>query len=441
VPIEPNLAAFPRELRELRRWVTWRHHKRGSKATKKPDQSIVKPKSWLSSSEACDRVARGEADGVGFVLGDGIVGIDLDACIDDDGSLHDVARDAISLGTYVERSPSGHGLHVWIRATVSKSQKISASNGVPGREIYNGRKRSARYFTVTGDQVGNATLRKGAEAQAALDPFVANWFPQEQTPAELATNERSDEQPVGDDDVLAAMFNAKDGAKWKAIFHGTLFDYPSPSEADLALCGKLRFYTAANAAQMDRLFRRSALMRPKWDEKHGAKTYGDATIEKAVALRGPVYRHRQPRHPCEAADGQFAMIDRSVLTVLSRQNKREILTYIALRLHSKHGECWPSAARIAVLTGTTREHAQSSISKLVAVGLILKEARPGMTSIFRLPTFEPVPNLDTRGIQPGIARKQPAGTRNGRLLKLARPTQPVSALDTPPVSKLDTQNR
>ena len=62
-------------------------------------------------------------------------------------------------------------------------------------------------------------------------------------------------------------------------------DYPSQSEADLALCRLLAFYTNCDAGEIDRLFRQSGLYRPKWDEPHfaGGKTYGQATIEKAVS--------------------------------------------------------------------------------------------------------------------------------------------------------------
>lgn len=37
--------------------------------------------------------------------------------------------------------------------------------------------------------------------------------------------------------------------------------------------------------QIDRLFRASAMLRPKWDEQRGAHTYGELTIAKA--LDGP----------------------------------------------------------------------------------------------------------------------------------------------------------
>ena len=40
---------------------------------------------------------------------------------------------------------------------------------------------------------------------------------------------------------------------------------------------------------MDRIFRSSGLMRPKWDTKRGAYTYGQITIEKAIAACTDVY--------------------------------------------------------------------------------------------------------------------------------------------------------
>jgi len=56
------------------------------------------------------------------------------------------------------------------------------------------------------------------------------------------------------------------------------------SRADLALCGMLAFWTNGDPARIDQLFRRSALMRAKWDERHAADgaTYGEMTIAKAL---------------------------------------------------------------------------------------------------------------------------------------------------------------
>jgi hypothetical protein len=50
----------------------------------------------------------------------------------------------------------------------------------------------------------------------------------------------------------------------------------------MALLNFLAFYTGSNTKQLDRLFRKSALMRDKWDERRGTTTYGTYTIAKVL---------------------------------------------------------------------------------------------------------------------------------------------------------------
>lgn len=61
------------------------------------------------------------------------------------------------------------------------------------------------------------------------------------------------------------------------------------SSADLGLCNILAFWTGKDAAQMDAIFRQSGRMRPKWDERRGAQTYGEMTITKAIQDCREVY--------------------------------------------------------------------------------------------------------------------------------------------------------
>jgi putative DNA primase/helicase len=437
----PNFDRLPADLKALRRWVTWRHEIRKGKRTKRPLQSIRDSCDWLSLSEARHFISDGRADGVGFVLGDGLVGIDLDACIEADCTVHEIARDALALDSYMERSPGGRGFHLLIRATIEKPRKIGARGEVPGREVYDGRTGSSRYFTVTGERVGSATqIADGPQAQAALDAFMAKWFRDEVKHVELSGDSAVEDDMLDDDRVTQLMFEANDGAKWRAIFGGDHSGYASQSEADLALCRKLRFYSRANAAQINRLFRRSGLMRPKWNEKHGAETYGDGTINKAIALGGRVYSGRRARYSGAVSSGQFGMVHRSVLPFLASLAPTDVLIYVALAVHADEGGlCHPSAAALARLAGTTREHAQNSISSLAAAGLVFVEARLGKTSIFRLPAFGGVSKFDTgREAQPS-AGNPTKPTRIGRRPKPARRIRPVSDLDTPPVSNFDTQ--
>jgi primase-polymerase (primpol)-like protein len=72
--------------------------------------------------------------------------------------------------------------------------------------------------------------------------------------------------------------------RFKNLWNGNLAGYASQSEADLALCNFLAFWTRGDAARIDRLFRRSGLYRAKWEERHRAdgRTYGEMTIARAI---------------------------------------------------------------------------------------------------------------------------------------------------------------
>ncbi|MDR1014933.1 MAG: hypothetical protein LBL86_08175 [Coriobacteriales bacterium] len=64
-------------------------------------------------------------------------------------------------------------------------------------------------------------------------------------------------------------------------------NYGSQSEADLALVTRLLYWSGGDMMQADRLFRTSGLMRPKWDERHGAATYGQMTLDAASTSSYP----------------------------------------------------------------------------------------------------------------------------------------------------------
>ncbi len=387
----PNLGRFPADLRGQRRWVAWRSVTRRTKPTKKPLQRIHKPAEWLRVSEARDWVDRGDADGVGFVLGEGIVGIDLDGCIDADGTLDAIANDAIELATYVEQSPSGRGLHVWIRGTISRPLKISAHDEMPGREIYDGRQGSSRYLTVTGDSVGGVSeLREGPEAQVALDAFRTKWFPEDSEAANAGDLGADKPKSLDDDGLLRAIFGAKDGAKWRRLYDGDWSDYPSQSEADLALSAKLRFYTRADCIQMDRLFRRSGLMRSKWDERHGAQTYGQRTIGKAIAKGGPVYAPRDPQSYRDAAERRLAH-ERSAFGKVFLWWALRVKGSLALRVlcviasyADKNGEAFPAVETIAAHLRISGRRVYQGLNTLRAAGIVTSARRPHDSNLYRL---------------------------------------------------------
>src|SRR6266702_4300479 len=102
---------------------------------------------------------------------------------------------------------------------------------------------------------------------------------------------------LGDEELLARARTWKNGGDFSLLFdHGDWKRYSSQSEADQALCNYLAFATDRDPIVIDRLFRRSGLMRPKWDEPHygDGRSYGAGTTEKAVAAVKEGWRPGMP---------------------------------------------------------------------------------------------------------------------------------------------------
>ena len=140
---------IPEELKALPRWVLWRAANRNGKTTKIPysiDGQKAKsndPRTWSDFEGVIVEYEAGRADGIGFNFSedDNIVGIDLDACVQEDGSLVPQALKIVeSLDSFTEYSVSGKGLHVICRAPLERGIRKGPC------EIYP----FGRYFTVTG---------------------------------------------------------------------------------------------------------------------------------------------------------------------------------------------------------------------------------------------------------------------------------------------------
>ena len=149
---------------------------------------------------------------------------------------------------------------------------------------------------------------------------------------ELASNQRR----------TGAKFRALWGGDWNAHFN-------SASEADSSVVFTLAFYTK-DAGQIDRLFRRSGLMRHKWDEVHGADTYGAMTVGKALSKVTKQYkpkdkRRRPPAPPPTDPDLPSIVIDDKQLSDLTNQALAAVKTgqQAALGVRARRGGC-PRAA-------------------------------------------------------------------------------------------------
>lgn len=296
-----NGNAIPTELKVRDHWVVWRWDKRNGKWTKPPYQVNGRPAksndptTWVSFEAAIKAFENGNFDGVGFVLteNDPYAMADLDHCLDSVGNVKAWAADVVGqLSSYTERTPSGEGLRVIVRAILPTGGRKRGMGSGGGVELYD----RLRYMTMTGNCLTGTpeTIEKRQNEMAQLHERL---FGRASCGDHAAIDGRSDSAGFADSELLAKARAAKNGEKFRALYdHGDISTYPSASEADLALCGILAFWTGGDPDRIDRLFRRSALFRKeKWDEEHHAdgRTYGQATVAKAVLGTQEFYRAKK----------------------------------------------------------------------------------------------------------------------------------------------------
>lgn len=310
VPAPPDSVAVPAAMTERDQWVCWRQQTRNDKSTKVPVDpstgtfaSTDDPDSWTDFATAREFVVSGSAAGIGFVFTDDdpVVGVDLDDCrVAETGTGADWATAIIDhLESYTEVSPSGTGYHVLVRGSVPGDR---TRNG--DVEIYE----SNRFFTVTGDHV-EGTPTSIVDRQDALTAVYRTHILDEadggsdepaagSSPETVSSDDQStpgtDDDTLTDQELLEKARSAANGDKFDRLWRGQTSGYPSQSEADMALCSLLAFWTGRDANRIDLLFRDSGLMREKWDEVHFAdgSTYGERTIERAIDGTDEVYEPR-----------------------------------------------------------------------------------------------------------------------------------------------------
>jgi primase-polymerase (primpol)-like protein len=254
-------AHLPVELKALRQWCIAGADKAPltvDAAGRPYGASVNKPGEWLDFETACLAADYYRYD-IGFVLHES----DPYCCIDIDVKDAENAPDKPELWTtaeqfdvayriltefksYSERSRSGKGLHIWARAKIGKGARRD------GIELYS----QERFIICTGDVVSPLPIADRSE-------MVGNMLSQmRQHSAQQDFALTEVEQADDDWYVLTRAFNASNSEKfctlWQGYWQGN--EFPSQSEADMALVATLAFYSESNA-QCRRLFRMSALGR------------------------------------------------------------------------------------------------------------------------------------------------------------------------------------
>lgn len=160
------------------------------------------PSTWNTASIAWSAKSRHGWDGIGYVftIGMGIVGIDLDHCFDDQGLLLSWAADVVNcLNSYTEKSPSGNGVHIFVRGEIDRSIQYKMESG-GAFEMYN----ELRYFTVTGDtlNVNHFIEHRQKELDALYVTFGGDLDPKP-LPTIKSSNHQTSEKDI--EDALRVM--------------------------------------------------------------------------------------------------------------------------------------------------------------------------------------------------------------------------------------------
>ncbi len=344
---------IPSALTSRRQWMLWKYETakgKGGKPTKVPYQTngspaaSNNPATWCSFTEAARAYEQGNAgfSGMGFALkdGDGLTGIDLDGCIavtvdastgfadpetiafakNERGEIAEEIYVKFAGKAYIEISPSGTGLRMFVKGAAPRSGKGSAHNGHNFIEVYD--HKSPRYLTIT----GNACYVPGEDA-GAVEPQDAqeelNWLDGKyMTQTVPVTGTEADARPMGvvflpapesaDDAVIALLKNSphqKD--KFERLFDGkglsrsddgneppddeageapTLWETRTGeqqdwSSLDMQLLEQLAWATNRDEEQMLRIYKRAFIYRDeKMETLRAGVAFGRLNVKKAINL-------------------------------------------------------------------------------------------------------------------------------------------------------------
>lgn len=284
-----NFSQIPKDLQDSGLFCLWKYEKRNGqdKPTKVPyrvngERAKSNDKNSFTNFATIQKYIS-NYDGLGIGIFSGYSAIDIDHCIDDKGQLSNLAIEITNLfnDCYTEISPSGHGLRIIFKTNNFKydTKKYYINNSKLGLEVYVSGATS-KFVTITGNVYKKGEIICATnKLQILLDKYM-------QRQLTFSKTSISQQSYLSDEQVIERATHAKNGKDFLSLWNGEINGKQSHSEADLALCSHLAFWCGGDIEQMDRLFRRSGLMREKWERED----YRMATLQKAVSGNTKIYK-------------------------------------------------------------------------------------------------------------------------------------------------------
>jgi len=310
---------IPQELKNLNQWIITDSSKIPKDAKTGQNAKANDKSTWSDFETALKGMERFGYCYLGFEFDNGYFGVDLDKCLDNQDFIEEFVE---TLQSYTEISRSGNGIHIICKGTLPNGAKRRGNV-----EMYSDK----RYFIITGN-LYNPNYTEIKDCTETIKPLHSKYL-SEQIPQ--VAPKRFEIVNLDDSEILEKARSCKTGSLFQLLYSGQWQGiYNSQSDADLSLCNHLAFWTQKNKDQMDRIFRTSGLYRKKWDEKRGAYTYGDMTLEKAIAGCGEVYEPTQKSNDTSIAIGVFGKGNKPTQTQVKLYDATD--TGNAQRFHDKY---------------------------------------------------------------------------------------------------------
>lgn len=274
-------AAVPDEMKARPNWVvvkTWWNAEKG-KYNKRPvncnsDKGEYaesdNPETWTTFDNALKYLKEKGGTTVAYALDgkDNVSCIDLDRCYDENGQPSALAKEVLSKcgKTYVEKSVSGNGLHIFGKTSGMDIRTFSKDGDL---EFY----QKEHFIAMTGDGSGYSRLESfdTPEMKELLSRKCEKreeWKGVCKGVNGLST--------MTDRDVVEKASNAKNGDKFKRLYAGEDLQN-NHSNSDMSLMNLLAYWCNGDKEQMLRIFATSGLFRP-----NKSPDYYEGTAIKAL---------------------------------------------------------------------------------------------------------------------------------------------------------------
>lgn len=270
---------IPNELKAVKQWSLWKAEiRQNGKTNKIPVNQEGFPLNWKDTASLLtfdDAVYlansnQGIISGIGFVFTAnlGLVGIDFDGVIISGVLLPEFDAWIKTLKSYTEISISGTGVHIITRGTLP-----GKSNRIGNVEMYS----QDRFFVFTGNVFKFSEIIENQDAINVLykEKIQKEHRKKEKNSLSLCSNVLGN--PGNWEEIKALLERSRNAGKFFQLWGGNISGYKSQSEADLALCSMIAFYTQ-DIGQIESIVAMSGLNRDKWS----VEDYRKRTIQQKM---------------------------------------------------------------------------------------------------------------------------------------------------------------